>query len=494
MQENTDESNRRIGSRLPSKDPVYFYDASGWGSLCLGWLRNISSGGFSIQTDTPQPVGTELEVELLATPENGLDKTVLSRGVVRHVAKSEGEGYALGVKTQFPIIKSTAKSIKDATPEAPLPPRRYEPGLLSPTRTAEPVASAISPMVAPPPRGNRIYRRAIAVALILIGLFLMLPRQNDATPPQVDSPKGIAYAQLKGSPTELIAQQEFYVPGRRSSSSTTDAADLELVESARLTNYSGDSFLFASWGGVNEAPDEVRETHETDGLPYAFDDSQSVPSVEQLARDLERAQRAMQQGNRTAALYLTRNAAQSLEGYPEPWQEILRDFRGSMIAHPTETPTLPILNNWIPLESELTGIPPNSPLVVYVNTDAFVMQVIKDGEVVWQFPVGLGARGSTPEGVFTIGTKIREPDWYNHGDVVPGGAPENPLGDQWLGLSDNAVPTTIGIHPTAAEESIGEALSKGCIRMQPEDARRLYSMIPVGTPVVIRSGGASPKL
>ena len=54
------------------------------------------------------------------------------------------------------------------------------------------------------------------------------------------------------------------------------------------------------------------------------------------------------------------------------------------------------------------------------------------------------------------------------------------LGEMFVPRADNGV--------ELQSDSIGDALSEGCIRMRPADARRLYALLPAGTPVVIRSG------
>ena len=41
-----------------------------------------------------------------------------------------------------------------------------------------------------------------------------------------------------------------------------------------------------------------------------------------------------------------------------------------------------------------------------------------------------------------------------------------------------------GTHPYN-EESVGEAVSHGCVRMGNEDLARLYPLVPRGTPVII---------
>jgi hypothetical protein len=54
------------------------------------------------------------------------------------------------------------------------------------------------------------------------------------------------------------------------------------------------------------------------------------------------------------------------------------------------------------------------------------------------------------------------------------------LGTHRLNMGDG-----YAIHGTNKPETIGQAVSHGCIRMRNEDIARLYSMIPVGTPVYI---------
>jgi len=54
------------------------------------------------------------------------------------------------------------------------------------------------------------------------------------------------------------------------------------------------------------------------------------------------------------------------------------------------------------------------------------------------------------------------------------------LGTHRLNMGDG-----YAIHGTNKPETIGQAVSHGCIRMRNEDIGRLYSMVPVGTPVYI---------
>jgi hypothetical protein len=113
------------------------------------------------------------------------------------------------------------------------------------------------------------------------------------------------------------------------------------------------------------------------------------------------------------------------------------------------------------------------------------LTVYEDGAEQVTYPVGLGRDVTTPTGSFRVANMIMNPDWYNRGDVVPAGAPNNPLGNRWMGLGDANGATPYGIHPTAEQESIGGNDSQGCVRMRPADAVALFDLIRIGTPVRI---------
>ena len=76
-------------------------------------------------------------------------------------------------------------------------------------------------------------------------------------------------------------------------------------------------------------------------------------------------------------------------------------------------------------------------------------------------------------------TMIREnprlPSW------VPGGHPMNPLGVRALYLGSSAY----RIHGTDAPWTIGQPVSKGCIRMYNQDVIDLFNRVPVGTRVTV---------
>jgi len=50
------------------------------------------------------------------------------------------------------------------------------------------------------------------------------------------------------------------------------------------------------------------------------------------------------------------------------------------------------------------------------------------------------------------------------------------------------------IHGTNQPQTVGRAVSHGCVRLRNEDIAKLYAMVPVGTPVYIyrAEGGGTP--
>lgn len=112
----------------------------------------------------------------------------------------------------------------------------------------------------------------------------------------------------------------------------------------------------------------------------------------------------------------------------------------------------------------------------------------RGSEVLKAYPVSVGKEGTeTPEGEFRVKEKIKNPVWYRMNQVFPPDSPENLLGTRWLGLDQKGY----GIHGTRLPGTIGFAASHGCIRMYNQDVEELFSWVPVGTPVIIRTAAPS---
>ncbi|MDA0832173.1 MAG: L,D-transpeptidase family protein [Planctomycetota bacterium] len=95
--------------------------------------------------------------------------------------------------------------------------------------------------------------------------------------------------------------------------------------------------------------------------------------------------------------------------------------------------------------------------------------------------VGVGTKGSTPLGEFVVKDKLVDPVYYgSDGDVIANDDPNNPLGERWIDIGDS-----YGIHGTIEPDSIGKAMSKGCIRMLNEQVEEVYDFLDIGSTVVI---------
>jgi len=107
------------------------------------------------------------------------------------------------------------------------------------------------------------------------------------------------------------------------------------------------------------------------------------------------------------------------------------------------------------------------------------------------YPVGVGRAGRQWAGRAVIDGKHVRPAWGppaeiarehpNLPRVIPGGAPNNPMGVAALTLSGGEY----AIHGTNNPRSIGGFVSYGCIRMYNQDITDLFDRVSVGTPVVV---------
>ena len=104
----------------------------------------------------------------------------------------------------------------------------------------------------------------------------------------------------------------------------------------------------------------------------------------------------------------------------------------------------------------------------------------RDGKVIWQSRIGIGARGTpTPRGHFYIREKIRVADAGGlYGPWAFGTSAYSVLSD-WPGGG------VIGIHGTNQPQLIPGRPSHGCVRVPNRKIRRLAKLLPLGTPVRI---------
>ncbi len=135
-----------------------------------------------------------------------------------------------------------------------------------------------------------------------------------------------------------------------------------------------------------------------------------------------------------------------------------------------------LLGSFIPCHGD-------NPWLVRINLPEFKLYLYR-GEILYQkFDVAVGKQGTpSPLGDFWIINKVLDPTWYpSDGKLpVPPGK-NNPLGRYWMGLNIEGY----GIHGNSAAWSIGTPASLGCFRLQNNDIKKIFEIVPVGTPVQI---------
>ena len=128
------------------------------------------------------------------------------------------------------------------------------------------------------------------------------------------------------------------------------------------------------------------------------------------------------------------------------------------------------------------------PTYLTVDRSGFQLRLWQNLELTKTYPIAVGAVGwETPAGVYNIENMAVDPAWSVPewggelaGQVIPGGSPENPLKERWMGIYDGA-----GIHGTDDIGSLGTAASHGCIRMAIPEVIELYDQVQVGSPIYI---------
>jgi L,D-transpeptidase ErfK/SrfK len=164
----------------------------------------------------------------------------------------------------------------------------------------------------------------------------------------------------------------------------------------------------------------------------------------------------------------------------------------------------PGIDIWVPEAGErillpLSFILPDVPRKgIVINLATMRLFHFKgDGKLsaVSTYPIGVGTtERPSPTGQMYVERKVIRPTWYvpasiaedhrKKGDPLPAKVPPgplNPLGEQALYLSKSGYL----IHGTNKPSSIGLRATNGCIRLYPEDIKRLFESTPVKTPVCI---------
>jgi lipoprotein-anchoring transpeptidase ErfK/SrfK len=133
---------------------------------------------------------------------------------------------------------------------------------------------------------------------------------------------------------------------------------------------------------------------------------------------------------------------------------------------------------------------PYAPGTIVVNTSERRLYLVLPGHQALKYGIGVGRPGFTWAGVTHIANKREWPDWTPPSQMLKrrpdlprhmAGGIDNPLGARAMYLAG----TLYRIHGSNEPDTIGQAVSSGCIRMTNADVTDLYSRAQVGAKVIV---------
>ena len=153
------------------------------------------------------------------------------------------------------------------------------------------------------------------------------------------------------------------------------------------------------------------------------------------------------------------------------------------------------------LRTEVPWHGKEKPGSIVVNVPERHLYLVEAGGRAIRYGIGVGrTEGTNFRGSAIIGRKEKWPHWtptanmmaampvYRHYAGGMDGGPDNPLGARALYLYRDGKDTFFRLHGTSEPESIGQAVSSGCIRLFNQDIIDLYNRVPVGTHVTVVQG------
>ena len=118
---------------------------------------------------------------------------------------------------------------------------------------------------------------------------------------------------------------------------------------------------------------------------------------------------------------------------------------------------------------------------------------MEDGEAM-RYDIGVGRDGFAWSGQAYVGRRAEWPTWTPPSDMLKRrpdiphfmkGGIDNPLGARAMYLYNGKGDTMFRIHGTNEPDTIGQAVSSGCIRLLNADVIDLYNRVKVGARVVV---------
>jgi lipoprotein-anchoring transpeptidase ErfK/SrfK len=150
------------------------------------------------------------------------------------------------------------------------------------------------------------------------------------------------------------------------------------------------------------------------------------------------------------------------------------------------------------MRAEIAWRGKEKPGSIVVNVPQRRLYLVEANGKAVRYAVGVGrTEGTNFRGSAVIGRKEKWPHWTPTAHMMAAmpryrryaggmdGGPDNPLGARALYLYRDGHDTFFRLHGTTEPESIGHAVSSGCIRLFNQDIIDLYNRVPVGTHVTV---------
>ncbi|MBA4791631.1 MAG: L,D-transpeptidase [Rhizobiales bacterium] len=166
------------------------------------------------------------------------------------------------------------------------------------------------------------------------------------------------------------------------------------------------------------------------------------------------------------------------------------DIFGGLFSSPFGSP-FGVTAGTSPIPRQMVAFDPKYPAgSVVVNTnERRLYYVTAPGQAI-RYGIGVGRDGFQWSGVKVVSAKKEWPSWTPPAQMLkrrpdlprymPGGI-DNPLGARAMYLGSSLY----RIHGSNEPETIGQAVSSGCIRMTNDDVSDLYNRVKVGTKVYV---------
>ena len=145
----------------------------------------------------------------------------------------------------------------------------------------------------------------------------------------------------------------------------------------------------------------------------------------------------------------------------------------------------------VPPQRELVSyVGHQSPGTIIISTAERRLYLVQPGGQALRYGIGVGRPGFAWSGIKTISRKAEWPGWTPPPEMLRrrpdlprhmNGGISNPLGARAMYLGSSMY----RIHGSNEPETIGQAVSSGCIRMTNADVTDLYQRVHVGTRVVV---------